>query len=214
LIGKRLEIVVDEHAVAAFARPSLQRECDEIAEAAARHRVLARKQPVVGIEADLRPAVHGPRQQHRREAACVEGRDGVGKEQPDVAAVAGARPLECCRNSELATCGQECERVARPALIVEVNGEKAAGVVEQQRIDTSDKITAAVVPDAILATQMGFDHLVGDRNKRLVRALSATNLRLATNTAHPLVRASWSIPAAARFRILPSRGEHIRAAPE
>jgi hypothetical protein len=125
--------------------PSLQRERDEIAEAAARHRVLARKQPVVGLEADLRPAVHGPRQQHRRETACGEGRDGVGKEQPDVAAVSGARPLECCRNSELAACGQECERVARPALVVEVNGEKAAGVVEQQRIDTSDKITAAIV---------------------------------------------------------------------
>src|SRR5262245_1695584 len=131
LIGKRLELVVDEYAVAVLARPPLQRERDEIAEAAARHRVLARKQPVVGLEADLWPAVHGPRQQHRCEAAYLEGRDGVGTEQPDVAAVAGARPLERGRNSELATRGQECERVARPTLVVEVDGKKAAGVVDQ-----------------------------------------------------------------------------------
>src|SRR5215831_15403254 len=214
LIGMRLELVVDEHAVAALARPSLQGERDEIAEAAAWHRVLARKQPVVGLEADLRPAVHGPRQQHRCEAACLVGRDGVGEEQPDVAAVAGARPLECGRNSELATLGQECESVARPALVVEVDGEKAAGVVEQQRIDTSDEITAATVPNAILASQMGFDHLVGDRNERLIRALTATNLRLAANAADPLVRASWSIAAASGFRILPTCGEYIRAARE
>lgn len=70
------------------------------------------------------------------------------------------------------------------------------------------------MPDAILATQMGFDHLVGDRNERLVRALAATNVRLAANTAHPLVRASRSIAAAAGFRILPSCGEYIRAARE
>jgi hypothetical protein len=178
------------------------------------HHVLARKQPVVGLEADLRPAVHGPRQQHRCEAACLEGWDGVGKEQPDVATAAGARALECGRNSELATRSQECERVARPTLVVEVDGEKTAGIVEQQRIDTSDEITSAIVPDAILTTQMGFDHLIGDRNERLVRALAATNLRLAANTAHPLVRASWGIAAAAGFRILPSCGEHIRAARE
>src|SRR5262245_29952381 len=117
--------------IAALARPSLQREHNEIAEAAARHRVLARKQPVVGLEADLRPAVHGPRQQHRCEAACLEGRDGVGKEQPDVTAVAGARALECGWNSELSTRGKECECVARPTLVVEVDSKKAAGVVEQ-----------------------------------------------------------------------------------
>jgi hypothetical protein len=123
-----------------------------------------------------------------------------------VAATTGARPLECSRNSALATRGHERERVARPTLVVEVDGEKTAGVVEQQRVDTSDEITSAIVPDAILATQMGFDHLVGDRNERLVRALAATNLRLAANTAHPLVRASWGIAAAAGFRILPSCG--------
>ena len=88
MIGMRLELVVDEHAVAALARPSLQRKRDEIAEAAARHRVLARKQSVVGLEADFWPAVHGSRQQHRCEAARLEGRDGVGKEKPDVAAAA------------------------------------------------------------------------------------------------------------------------------
>src|SRR5262249_29826861 len=205
----RLEHVVDEHAVAVLARPSLQRKRDEVAEAAARHRVLARKKSVVGLEADLWAAVHGPRQQHRCEAARLEGRDGVGKEKPDVAAVAGARPLERGRNSELATRGQKCERVTRPALVVEVDGEKAAGVVEQQRIHAGDEITSA--PDAILATQMSFDHLVDDRNERLVWALAATNLRLAANTAHPLVGASWSIAAATGFRILPSCGEHIRA---
>ena len=81
-------------------------------------------------------------------------------------------------------------------------------------MSTTYEITSAIVSDAILATQMGFDHLVGDRNVRLVRALAATNLRLAANTAHPLVRASWSIAAAAGYRVLPSCREHIRAAYE
>ena len=80
MIGMRLELVVDEHAVAGLARPSLQRQGDQVAETSARHRVLAREQPVVGLEADLRPAVHGSRQQHRREPACLEGGDGIGEE--------------------------------------------------------------------------------------------------------------------------------------
>ena len=131
----------------------------------------------------------GPRPRYRRQPGTGSERHGVGG-------------------------GDEARDHVLGAGLVEVDGEKSAGVVEQQRIDTSDEIASAIAPDTILATQMGFNHLVADRNERLVRALAATNLGLAANTPHPLVRASWRIAAAAGFRILPSCGEHIRAAGE
>ena len=83
------QIIIDEHAIPMLPRVTLQWQRDQVAKATARHRVLARKQAIVGLEANLRPPVHRPRQQERPETARVRGRDGLGEEQPDVAAVTG-----------------------------------------------------------------------------------------------------------------------------
>src|SRR5262245_3917526 len=109
----RLELVIDENAVAVLARLPLQGQSDEIAEAAARHPVLAREQTVVGLEADFWPAVHSPRQQHRRETTCLEGWHRLGEKKPHMTAVAGPRALERRRHAELAARRQERERIAR-----------------------------------------------------------------------------------------------------
>ena len=94
----------------------------------------------------------------RRRAS--ERRDRLGEEHPDVTAIAGARAFERGRHPELAARRKECERIARPAFVVEVDGEEAARLVEQQRIDAGDEVTPAVVPHAIFAAQMALDHLV------------------------------------------------------
>ncbi|MCY4377090.1 MAG: hypothetical protein OXC31_25310 [Spirochaetaceae bacterium] len=58
LVGMRLEVVVQEHAVAGLARRVLQRQRDEVAEPAGRHGVLTGKQAVVGLESDVRVPFH------------------------------------------------------------------------------------------------------------------------------------------------------------
>ncbi|HWE16721.1 MAG TPA: hypothetical protein VG758_05985, partial [Hyphomicrobiaceae bacterium] len=122
----RLQIGVDKHAVSILPSQSLQWQSDQIAKPAAGHRVLARKQPVVGFEADFRAPIHRLRQQHRAKAPCLGRRDRLCKEQPDVTALAGARPFECCRSIDLTARCHEGEGVGRPPLAVEVHGQKLA----------------------------------------------------------------------------------------
>ena len=130
-----------------------------------------------------------------------------------MADISRPRPLERRRHTGLAARGQECERIARPALVVEVDGKEAAGVVVQQRIDAGDEIAATTIgSDAVLATQMRLDHLVGNGNERLARALAATDLWLAANAAHPFVGAGGRVAAATGFQVYPSRREHVGAA--
>jgi hypothetical protein len=47
LVRERDEVVIDEDAAAALPWSSLKRQCYQVAEAAFRHHVLAREQPVV-----------------------------------------------------------------------------------------------------------------------------------------------------------------------
>lgn len=90
LVGPRHEAVVQEHAVAQLARPFLQRQGDEVAEPAARHRVLTWKEPVVRIQADIGAGFHGFRQQVRPEPSCHCSRQSRLEEEPDVAALPGS----------------------------------------------------------------------------------------------------------------------------
>lgn len=58
LVGMWIEIRVKKSAVAVGARHVLQRQGDEVAKAAFGHRVLARKETVVGVEAKLMATLH------------------------------------------------------------------------------------------------------------------------------------------------------------
>jgi hypothetical protein len=53
LVVVRLEVIVQEHAVARLSRQALQRQGNEVAEAAARDGILAGKQAIVGRESDI-----------------------------------------------------------------------------------------------------------------------------------------------------------------
>ena len=59
VIGVRTKLVVEENRVSLRSGPVLQRQRDEVSESTARHRVLARKEPIVGFHAELVPPRHG-----------------------------------------------------------------------------------------------------------------------------------------------------------
>ena len=56
---------------------------------------------------------------------------------------------------------------------------------------------------------MAFDHIGGDRDERLARAIAALDLRLAAHAAHPLVGAGRSVARSPCLWIVPSRREDI-----
>ena len=62
----------------------LQRQGDQVAESAVRHRVLIRKQTVVRIQADVRPTLHRLGQDVGAQPAGQRGRNGLLEEEPDV----------------------------------------------------------------------------------------------------------------------------------
>lgn len=92
------------------ARALLQGQRDQVAETAARQRVLVREEPVVGTQPDLRAVFHGFGRHMRTVLACEGGGCGLVENEPDVAALAGARMFESVRQGEAAACfdGREC----------------------------------------------------------------------------------------------------------
>ena len=169
LVGVRQPLLVEKHAVAEFPRPLLQRQRDQIAEAALRQRVLVGEEAVVGIQADVRPAFHGFRQQVRAEFAGQGGRDGLGEEQPDCPPLPDRDRSRAAgkfmpRHVSRTACG-----VFPPMRLVEIGRQEEAGFVRQHRIDAHDEIAAVVV----LAGQMPANHFVGYGQKSPVWTLGA-----------------------------------------
>jgi hypothetical protein len=70
VIGVGTKSVIEKDRVSQRPWPVLQRQRDEIAESTARHRVLARKEPVVGVHAELVPLRHGFGDQVTAHLAC------------------------------------------------------------------------------------------------------------------------------------------------
>src|SRR5262245_15861417 len=69
LVRIGIEILIEEYAVAQFARSLLQRQRNEIAKASSRKCVLIGKKSVVGIKTDFRAALHRFRQDMGTELA-------------------------------------------------------------------------------------------------------------------------------------------------
>jgi hypothetical protein len=90
LVGPRHEAVIQEHAVAQLAWPSLQWQGNEVSEAAAGHRVLTGEEPIVRIQADVGSGLHRFCEEVGPEPACHCSRQSRLEEEPDVAALPGA----------------------------------------------------------------------------------------------------------------------------
>src|SRR5207302_9857656 len=84
LFGERYKIVIEKDRVALLPRSVLERQGDQVSEATARNRVLAGKQPVVGVHAKLVSAGHRLGDEVATHPASCRCRDGSRKERPDV----------------------------------------------------------------------------------------------------------------------------------
>lgn len=93
LVRPGLERLVEEDAVRMLTSRLLQRKGDQVAEASLRHRVLIRKQPVVGVQTHMVSPLHGFRQHMRGEPTGERGGQRLVEEQPKMSAISGSGPL-------------------------------------------------------------------------------------------------------------------------
>ena len=148
LIRPGIEIGVEKDAVSPLPRLFLQRQRDQAAEAALRHRILARKKAVVRVEAELRPLLHRLGEHVRAEAAGERRRNRLLEEEPQMRAQPGARALDGGRKIQTPAAFQTGHGILAPAALVEIDGEEPAGLVRQQRIDAGyERIADASAPD-------------------------------------------------------------------
>ena len=194
LIGMGLESLVEKDAVAALPWTALQGQRDEIAEAARGYRVLAREEPVVRLEPDIRVALHRLGDQMGAETARESGGHRLGEEYPDMRAIARTRSLESRRHALRPAGFKESARVPSPVLLVEIGGEKPAGIVRKHGIDA----------DRVAAPQMPVDRFVRHLPERLVGTGAALDARLAADAGRPLVSADRRIARFARPGIFPA----------
>ena len=210
LVGMGLKAVVQEYAVARLARTVLQRQGDEIAEPAGRHGVLTGKQPVVGLEPDVRVVFHRLGEQPGAKSARRRRGNRIGEEDPHVDSPAGPRPLQRGRNSVGLTGGKKDGRVPAPRVLVEVDGQEPAGLVAQQRIDAHGEVLAVRVP----AAEMSADDFISHRYEGAVRTLPALDPRLVADARRPFVGTRGCVTRPAAARVGPSPREYVVAAAE
>ena len=176
-------LVVEEDRVAGQTRIVLEGERNQVPESSAWHRVLTRKQPVVGIHAQLVTPRHGFRDDVTAHPPRGARRDGRAEEEPHVGAVPGARSLDCRVNADTSAGLAKGGDILCPGCLVEVDGQQPTGLVRQQGVHTDD----------VVAAEMIEDDLIVERQERLVRAFSALDSRLLADSANPLVgaRSTW-----------------------
>jgi len=154
LVRIRLEVRVEELSVVFGSRAFLQRQCDQVAEAALGHGVLIREETVVGIEAKLMTAFHRARQQQRPKLARNHSGHRPLKEDPYMPTFSGARSFQCRGHVAVMARLQERRSVFLPGLLVKVDGKEPTGFIAKQRVDA----------ESLLAREMIVDRLLGERN--------------------------------------------------
>jgi len=118
--------------------------------------------------------------------------------------VAGPRPFDGNRNSQLSARGGEGRNIGSPFGLVEVGGDKPARLVGEQGIAADHVTTLEVIED----------HLVGHRQKRLAQAVATTDAWLLADSSHPLVAARRGVPLLVCLRADPELREHVLPALE
>src|ERR1700674_586701 len=106
------------------------------------------------------------------------------KEKPDVAAIPRPRPFQISRHAHLLAGRDERQRIFRPSLLVEIGGQKPAGFIEKQRVDS----------DGLSALEMLADDLVGQRIERTSFTINLSPVLRATGKdCRPILFAGWPI---------------------
>ena len=204
LVGPRVEAIVEEERVPLLHRLSLERQGDEVSEAPARHRVLVREEPVVGLHPDLVAATHGLGEKVGAHPPGHARGDGSREEKPHVGTFTGARPFHR-RIRTGGTAGfDEGGGVLPPRGPVEVGRQESAGLVLEHRVDADDVAAVEVVQD----------DLVPHRKEFLVRALPTLHALLVAEGPVPLVRAGGGVALLPLGGVLPVPRVDVLAAAE
>src|SRR6516162_8434413 len=93
-------------------------------------------------------AFHSPGENHATEFARGHSWERPLEENPNVAALPGARPFECCRHIHFPADLKKGERIVFPGFLVEVSCQKPARFVMQQWVNAN----------GLAAQKMIFDH--------------------------------------------------------
>jgi hypothetical protein len=202
--GKRR---VDEQAVAGSPRETLQRQGDQVSEAAGGHRILTWEEPIVGLESQIRKPFKRVRDQEGPQSPRQTRGQRLGEENPGMSAVSGARSFDRDRNVVAATGFGESPDIAAPFSFIEVGGEKPTAIVGEHGINAHDER----LPIGTDPARMSVDRGVVDAEEGLMGAGRAFDLGLFAESAPPFVRASRRVAAAPRFRVFPANRKHIDA---
>ena len=96
--------------------------------------------------------------------------------------------------------------VLLPGLLVEIRGEEPACLVRQHGIDPGGEIDRI---SGCFPGQMGAKNVVAERDKCLIWALSAFDLRLSADASDPLIPTHRRIARLSAPCILPSARKHL-----
>ena len=205
MIRERLELLVDEEAVSLLAGLVLERQRDQVAEAAPGHRLLVWEETVVGLHAELVAAAH----RLGDEVAAHPSRDARvyrrGEEEPRVCAVPRAGALDRDGYADGSAGFGKCGDVFLPRGLVEIGSEKPAALILEERVNAHH----------VSALQVVDDDLVAERDEGLVRTVAA----LASGLEHaesglPLVRARGGVAGLAGLLAHEPRRKDVRASAE
>jgi len=210
LIGEWPELSVKENSVAVLPCLFLEGKRDQISKPAFGQRILVGKQPVVRIEANFGPVLHRLSENVRTKFAREAGGNGLFKEKPHMAAIAGSRAFQDGGHIKPSARFEKRCRIPLPIFVVEVHCQKETSLVLQHGIDTHDKIEAP----GILARKMPGDHFVSDLKKPAIWTIGAFDSWFFTDITNPFIGAGRRIAGFSGLSALKTAGIDILSAPE
>src|SRR3990172_9494176 len=171
---------IEKYRIAFLSRFLLERQRDQIPEAALSQCVLAGEQPVIGFHAELVTTAHGFRDQvtsHRSRCSC---RHRFSKEKPCVRSVSRTRTLDSHGHVHFLAGFPECAYIIHPRIFIEVRSKETTGIVRKHGIGTDYMTTLEVIED----------DLIRKWKELAIRALSAFDRRLErfpADARHPII---------------------------
>ena len=201
------ERIVQKYTVALPSGLTLQRQGNQVAEPARGQCVLVGKHPVVGGEGNTTASVHSGSQQRIAKPARLSAGNGLGKKQPNMRALTGARPLQCERDTVCAADVRDGASAVLPVGVVEVQRQQIAGLVRQHRVQADD-----VAPLRVPPGQVTVDGCVVQRAQHAVRTFGAGNAPFFAQAGPPFIRANGTVTALLCLFAVPAQGVNIGAA--
>ena len=201
------ERIVQKYTVVLPPGLTLQRQGNQVAEPARGQCVLVGKHPVVGDEGNTTASVHSGSQQRIAKPARLSEGNGLGKKQPNMRALTGARPLQRERDAVCAADIRDGAGAVLPVGVVEVQRQQIAGLVRQHRVQADD-----IAPLRVPPGQVTVDCCVVQRAQHAVGTFGARHTSFLTQAGLPFVGADRAVATFLRLFAVPAQGVNIGAA--